>query len=228
MRKVLAAGFLAIMALVMTAQSAAAQDKPVSINLGGGASFPISGFKDSFNTGFNGAIGATFHFSKTLGFQGEYQYNWMPGPERTIDVSVNPGGPTAPQLIESHHKMHVGDFNLVFTPHTSGPVGGYVLGGVGVYNRSIALTSPAVGFATVCDPYWLVCYPAAVPVDQILAEKSSTDFGVDFGGGVTFGGAAKFYVEMRYHYVWGPKVQGPNGELSTNAQYFPLTFGVRF
>src|SRR6185436_13536348 len=65
MRKVLAVGFLAIMALVIAAPPAAAQDKPVTINLGGGASFPVSGFKDSFDTGFNGAIGATFHFSPT-------------------------------------------------------------------------------------------------------------------------------------------------------------------
>jgi len=39
-------------------------------------------------------------------------------------------------------------------------------------------------------------------------------FGVNFGGGITLGTEARFYIEARYHYVWGP--------------YFPLTFGFRF
>jgi opacity protein-like surface antigen len=238
MRKLLVAGFI----LLIAAAPAMAQDeRPVTVNLGGGAAFPVSGLRDSFNTGFNGAIGATFNFTPRLGFQGEYQYDWMPGPDKTIDVSNVPGGvATSTGLLESHHKMHVGDFNLVYTPDThGGAFGGYVLGGLGVYHRTIAVTTPSVGFATVCDPYWLVCYPAAVEVDRIVGDRSSTDFGIDFGGGVTFGHAAKFYVEMRYHYVWGPKVPGqirngdgtlsPSGEtFSTNAQYFPLTFGVRF
>ena len=78
---------------------------------------------------------------------------------------------------------------------------GYFLGGLGIYHRQLQLTSPAVGYTTFCDPYWLVCYPAAVSVDNILGSRSSTDFGINFGGGVTFGHEAKFYVEMRYTYV---------------------------
>jgi hypothetical protein len=63
-------------------------------------------------------------------------------------------------------------------------------------------------------------------VDNILGDRSSDDFGINFGGGLTIGHEAKFYVEARYHYVWGPTVERSNA--STNAQYFPLTFGVRF
>ncbi len=97
-----------------------------------------------------------------------------------------------------------------------------------IYHRIIQLTTPSVGFATVCDPYWLICYPAAVSTDAIVGDRSSTDFGFNFGGGLTFGHAAKFYVEARYHYVWGPKITAAGTEYSTNAQYFPITFGVRF
>ena len=114
-----------------------------------------------------------------------------------------------------------------------------MLGGLGLYHRMIQLTSPAIGFATFCDPHWHVCYPAAVSVDNILGDRSSNDFGIDFGGGVTFGHEAKFYVEMRYHYVWAPPITPPNANLpaavttcsggcSSNASYFPLMFGVRF
>ena len=83
-----------------------------------------------------------------------------------------------------------------------------MLGGAGIYHRMIQLTSPAVGYTTFCDPFWYVCYPAAVSVDNILGDRSSNDFGIDFGGGMTFGHEAKFYVETRYHYVWGPTITG--------------------
>jgi len=236
MRKLLAAAF----GLLIAAAPVAAQDKPVSINVGAGVLFPLGGFKDSFSTGWNGGLGATFHISPTLGIQAEYMYNWMPGPEKTIIVSPTPGGITSSQLIESNQNMHTLTFNAVYTaPTGASKVGWYGLGGLGYYHRSIQLTSPAVGYATFCDPYWYVCYPAAVPVDNILVDRSSNDFGINFGGGITFGGeAAKFYVEFRYHYVWGPQVQaqgpvisgGPcqSSACSTNAQYLPITFGVRW
>lgn len=232
---------LVLLVVIGTAAPALAQDdKPVDVNIGFGATFPTSGFKDSFDTGWNGTIGATFNINQHLGVQGEYTYARMNGPEKTILVSPSPGGITSNQLIESNQQMHIGAVNLVYKSHgRDSAVGGYVLGGLGLYHRMIQLTSPAVGFTTFCDPYWYVCYPAAVSVDNILGDRSSNDFGVDFGGGVTFGREAKFYVEMRYHYVWGPTITPPNSNLpaggttcsggcSSNAAYFPVTFGVRF
>ena len=56
---------------------------------------------------------------------------------------------------------------------------------------------------------------------------------MDIGGGITFGREAKFYIEARYHYVWGPKIAtatplASGAPTNTNASYFPLLFGVRF
>ena len=131
-------------------------------------------------------------------------------------------------------------FNGVYTaPRGDSKVGGYGLGGLGLYHRTVQLTSPAVGYTTFCDPYWYVCYPALVEVDNILVDRSSTDFGINFGGGVTFGGdSAKFYVELRYHYVWGQEVRAQGTVISggpcqaeacsTNASYLGTTFGVRW
>src|SRR5262249_23715556 len=156
--------------------------------------------------------------------QGEYNYGRMNGPEKTIIVSPIPGGVGSAQLLQSNQQMHVGLFDLVLRgkPSSDRMVSGYVLGGVGVYHRMIQLTSPAVGCTTFCDPYWYVCYPAAISVDNILGERSSNDFGVNFGGGITFGREVKFYVEARYHYVWGPTITPPAGtslpaNASTNA-----------
>ena len=229
---------LMIVSLVLIAMAAPARaqdDKKYDVNIGGGAMFPLGTFKDSFDTGGNFAVGATYFITPVIGIQGEYNYDRMNGPERTLGLSLTPGAPvTGSALIQSNQQMNVGLFDLVVRSRPRDHVvGGYVLGGGGVYHREVELTSPAVGYTTVCDPYWFVCYPAATSVDQVLGSRSSTDFGINVGGGVTFGHEAKFYVELRYHYVWGPTINPPAGvatttSVSTNAHYLPLVFGVRF
>ena len=220
--------------IVLAAAPARAQDeKPVDINIGFGWLLPEGNFANSFDAGWNGTFAATFNISPTLGVQGEYMYGRMNGPERVISVSPTPGGIGSNQLLESNHQVHAFTGNIVYKSMTPDRlVGGYVLGGLGLYYRKVQITSPAVGYTTFCDPYWYVCYPVAVSVDNILGDRSSNDFGINFGGGVTFGHEAKFYVEARYHYVWGPTINVPAGvtlaNTSTNAQYFPITFGVRF
>jgi hypothetical protein len=140
--------------------------------------------------------------------------------------------------------MHVGSVNLIYKGQSSEhPIGGYVLGGAGIYHRIIQLTSSSVGYTTVCDPYLLVCYPSSTAIATIIGDRSSNDFGADVGAGVTFGHSAKFYIESRYHYVWGKTITPltatnlpatattsttcSNG-CSSSAAYFPLTFGVRW
>jgi hypothetical protein len=239
MRKIV----VALFGVLVTAGPVAAQtDKPVDINVGFGWTFPSTeGLKGDFNAGWHGTIGATFNLSPKIGILADYTYARMNGPSKTILVGSTPGGiATSSQLVESNHQMHIGTFDLVYKamPHDSA-IGGYVLGGLGIYHRIIQLTSPAIGYTTICDPYWLVCYPTAVSVDNILGDRSSNDFGINFGGGLTFGHEAKFYVESRYHYVWGPTINAAtnlpagvsnpcSGGCSTNAAYFPLTFGVRW
>jgi hypothetical protein len=90
-------------------------------------------------------------------------------------------------------------------------------------------------FQGYCDPWWYVCYPGGfVPVENVVGERSSTDFGMDFGGGVNFG---VIYAEVRYHYIWGPTVAetgatqplpGVGAERKANGQFLQTTFGVRF
>jgi opacity protein-like surface antigen len=227
-------GVFAILIAVFMARPATAQVRPVEINLGAGATFPVSDLGDVFDTGWNGAFGVTFNISETVGIQAEYMYHRMDGPDRVFP-NLEPGTGSDTVLIESNHQMHTGTFNLVVRSNSGGAVNGYFLAGPGIYHRIVQLTSPSVGFITVCDPYWLVCYPAAVETDQILGDRSSNDFGVNFGGGITFGRGARFYVEFRYHYVWGPKIaptaapaEDGDTTYSTNAQFVPLTFGFRF
>jgi opacity protein-like surface antigen len=212
--------------LIMAAAPAAAQDKPVSITLGGGATFLTGDIADSFDTGGHGLFGVTFNINDAVGIEAGYQYHRLGGPEKVI-----PAGPgTDAVLLESNHQMHVGSFNIVARSSNDGPVQGYALAGPGIYHRTVQITTPSVGIASVCDPYWLICYPVAVPVDQIVGDRSATDFGFDFGGGIAFGGeSARFFVEARFHYVWGSEIELPDGTTrSANAQYMPITFGLRF
>jgi outer membrane protein with beta-barrel domain len=231
----------AVFGILVAAAPAAAQDeKPVDVNFGFGWAIPAGDFKNSFDTGWNGTFAATFNISPTVGVQGEYMYERMDGPARTITVSPTPVlGAGSAQLLESNHQVHAFTGNVVFKSNSRARlIGGYVLAGAGLYHRIVQITSPAVGYTTFCDPYWYVCYPAAVAVDNIIGDRSSDDFGMNFGGGVTFGKEVKFYVEARYHYVWGPEISSNGSQLpasttstanrSTNAQYFPITFGIRF
>jgi len=168
-----------------------------------------------------------------VGLQVEYGYNHLAGEDKTIPTSITPGGAvTSTALIESHHNMQYIDFNGVVRSHGDSPVKVYGLGGLGAYYRAVSLTTPSVGYTTICDPWWYVCYPALVPVDQIIGDRNSWDMGINIGGGLSFqlGDAAQFYVETRWHYIWGPSFDNPVTGTSqkANGQYFPVTFGFRF
>ena len=215
----------ALLALVVPAV-AQAQDNPVQVNFGGGVTFPVGDVAESFDTGWNFAAGLTFNANEAVGLQAEYQYHRFGGPDRLFD-DVGTSAPNDQILIQSNHQMNVVDFNVVLRAGGTSGVRGYVLAGPGVYWRKVQLTTPSVGLITVCDPYWYVCFPSPVATDAIIGDRTSTDFGINVGGGVNFGA---FYIEARYHYVFGDDVQVADGgqTFSTNASYFPITFGFRF
>ena len=73
-------------------------------------------------------------------------------------------------------------------------------------------------------------------MENIIGERSSTDFGMVFGGGINFGA---FFSELRYHYIWGPTVEerptiepiadgDTISERKANGQFLAVTFGFRF
>lgn len=231
MKKVL---FGALVATLIAATPARAQDdKLVHLNIGGGFTMPVSDVKDHFGTGGNFVIGVEITPKPTVGFQVEYGYNKLGGQDKTFSGVATPADPTpVPILIESHHNMQYIDFNGVVRSHGDSPVKVYGLGGLGAYYRAVSLTTPSVGYTTICDPWWYVCYPALIPVDQIIGDRNSWDMGINIGGGLSFqlGDAAQFYVETRWHYIWGPSFDNPvtGTTQKANGQYFPVTFGFRF
>ena len=140
--------------LLMAGPAAAQDDKPVDFNVGFGWVFPQGDFKNSFDTGWNGTFAATFNVSPTFGVQAEYMYDRMNGPEKTISVVATPIAAAATNgILESNHQIHNFSGNLVFKSMSSErTVGGYALGGLGLYHRIVQITSPTVGYTTFCDP----------------------------------------------------------------------------
>ncbi len=219
-------------AVTISAAPAYAQDKKITLNVGGGISEPLSEVKERFGTGYHAAVGVTYHLTATFGAQAEYAYRKLDGGARIIDVQVSPADATRSHaLVESRHGTHDFVFSGVFKPATSGPIGGYVLGGIGVYRRTVSLTTTGAGYATLCDPWWSVCGPALVSIDQIAGNRTAWETGFSVGGGVTFrvGESVEMYAEARYHYVRGDEYTQLNGStVKANGRYFPITFGVRF
>jgi len=232
-------GFFVAAALLAAAPAIAQDEKPVQLTLGGGFTGVYGDGADHLGNGGNFTVGVLFKTSSTIGIQGEYGWNGMKQKQLQLPVSAAPiTGGGIPTNFFADANMQYGAANVLFSPKTSGKAAPYLITGLGIYYRPVSISTPAVGFATVCDPYWYVCYPAAVPVEKIVGHRSSTDFGMNFGGGVTYHihQTASIYAEIRYHYVWGPsidpQVQPLSGttsqNLSANGRFLPITVGFRF
>ena len=230
-----------VAAALLSAIPAAAQDeKPVQINVGGGFTGVYGAGADRIGNGGNFTLGVIFHTQSPISFQGEYGWNGIKQKQLSIDVFPQPiGGSGVPTNFFADANMQYGDLNAIFSPKTSNKVQPYGLAGLGVYYRPVTISTPGVGYATVCDPYWYVCYPTLVPVETIVGKRSSTDFGMNFGGGVNFKMTdhSSIYFEVRYHYIWGPEINGgtqvnplagTTAATKATGQFLPITVGFRF
>ncbi len=217
---------LGALLLAFTPSIASAQKK-VHVNFGGGPTFIAGDLGEHFGTGWGPAIGVTFDASDRIAFQFEYAY-------RYFDIKDDAPFFGATRF-SANHQTHQLDFNFVasFTP-TGAAVRPYIIVGPGMYNRKVEITE-YVGNGIICDPFWYVC--GAYPITGVVGSRGGWDFGYNIGGGVGFsiGETAEFYVEMRYHQVFGPEIT-PTGTVpgitqtggSADGTYYPLTFGIRF
>ncbi len=217
---------------------ASAQDKKFYFSLGGGYTQPNAEVSDRLGGGYNFNIGFEVKASPVIGIEGLYSFNGFGDKNLPpLDIAGNPGGGTVPTDLSGDMSMQYGTASLI-VQKPDGGVRPYGLVGMGLYYRKVRLTSPGVGWVPgYCDPWWYVCYPGGwVETTNILGDRSSTDFGMSFGGGLNFGPA---YAELRYHYVWGPEVEsqsftGPAGGTVTfdgrkaNGQFLQTNFGLRF
>jgi opacity protein-like surface antigen len=232
--------WIVVLALVLVAVPAWAQvnEKKINVNFGGGYTFSASDARKYLGDGYNVSLGMTFNLNPKIGFQVEYGFNGLGSREVDLPVSGDPGGsnPVNKPFYADMNMQHV-DFNLVLRGNTSGKVSPYVVVGAGYYYRPAKVTTPATGYVPgFCNPYWYYCYPGGwVAYDKVVGSRSSSDIGMDFGGGVSFkvGDAVAIYFEARYHYIWGPSYNvkdtaGKEYSGTANGQFLPFVFGIRF
>jgi opacity protein-like surface antigen len=234
-----ALGYLVIGALLILPARALAQEKRVNVSFGGGFTMPNSEVRDHLGDGYNFNFGLQVNVTPVVAIEGVYSFNGLGSKDITLDVFPQPldsVGVATP--FSADMNMQYGAANLILQA-PEGKVRPYGLVGMGVYYRPIKVTTPAVGWVPgYCDPWWYVCYPGGfVETENIVGERSSTDFGMDFGGGVNFGA---FFAELRYHYIWGPEIGDgpapvqplpgatPPATRKANGQFLATTFGFRF
>ena len=234
---------LAAILVSLAPLAAQAQDHgPVHFSLGGGYTATNGEVADRLGGGYNFNIGLDFDVNPVFGIEGLYSFNGLGEKDVTIDTFPSfpcVGCQGVPTQFTGSMNMQYGTVSGILQK-PEGQVRPYGLVGMGIYHRPIEVTTPGVGYVPgYCDPWWYVCYPGGfVPVENIVGERSSTDFGMDFGGGVRFG---PIYAELRYHYIWGPTIEGQvttlpaatasNASLAgtkANGQFIATTFGVRF
>jgi len=232
---------LLALAFIGLASPASAQDpeKKVTFLVGYGYTWALSEVGDVLGDGYNFNIGATFKASPLIGIEGIYSFNGLGSVDFTFPVSETPGAPGVDTPFSADMNMQYGTASLIVKSPKDTRIRPYGLTGVGVYYRPVTVTTPAIGYMPgYCSPWWYYCVPGGfVPVDEVVGDRSSTDFGMVFGGGVDFkvSDAASAFVELRYHYIWGPEINteavatiiGTN-TINANGQFMPLTFGIRF
>jgi len=227
---------LLLLVVFVAASPAMAQDpdKKVTVNLGGGYTLTTGAVRDHLGDGYNIHFGVGIKLNDKVTLQPEYAFNGLGEKQINVTGTVPPGQTPVNNLF-GNMNMQWGAFNLVFGPKAeSGKVRPYVVVGPGIYYRKIEVTTPSVGWVPgYCDPWWGWCYPGGlVPVDKILGSASQTSFGMNFGAGVNvpMGDSASFYIEARYHYIWGSEVIDSSGKSwgKANGQFFPITGGFRF
>jgi hypothetical protein len=221
-------GFIPAILTLLVATTAHAQDKKVEFSIGGGYTVPNGEVRDHLGDGYNFNVGLQVNVSPVIGIEGLYSFNGLGDKRISIPVLPTPvNGTGVPTDFFASMNMQYGTGSLVFRKPDGG-VRPYGLAGMGIYYRPVKVTTPGVGYVPpYCNPWWYVCTGGGlVPVENVVGERSSTDFGAVFGGGVAFG---VFYAEARYHYIWGPEIEGATGDTTkANGQFLQTTFGFRF
>ncbi len=217
-----------IAALAIIATPARAQDqKQVNLLFGIGPTYPQGDIKREFGTGFNFAAGIVFNLKPYLGLQFEYHASTFGSHQVVL-----PGDP--PLNVSANHNMQSGLFDLVARLGPKrGRVGFYVIGGPGVYTRTVSLTTPGTGVLPgICYPELLICLPPVeVAVDDVKGQRRTTDIGYNIGGGIDIrpGDNIVIFVEARFESMNGPEFTLADGtKQQAQGRYVPITFGLRF
>ena len=192
-------------------------------NIGGTMNVPLGSTSDRQDLGWGFNVGVTYNPALWGGIQFEYGADWA-------NLKT---GPLSGVGIHGTSFLQYFDLNLLVRPvHPSHAIGFYLIGGGGLYYRSVDVTRvDGVVPVTYCDPWLYYCSVVPATSSTLIGSRSRWDWGLDAGVGVTFAlsPVSRLYLEARYHYVFGPSFTANDGSThKADGQYLPITLGIRF
>jgi len=177
---------------------------PWNFNFGGGPAPVLGSARNNLENGYNFIIGGGYNFTPRTGFVLEFMDAGLGVTDKALQDNN--------QAINGDATVWSFTLNPVWRFRISGPVGGYLIGGGGFYEREERFRE-AVDVSNFHGGFF---GPGFVDVHQI-----DDTGGVNVGAGLTWnvGWGTKFYVEARYHYIFTS---------GTPTQIIPITFGFRW
>jgi len=210
--------FVAAMALAVPGMASAMEE--VKAHIGGGVSIPTGDIGDVIDTGWRINGGATFYPSKKpIGFRLDLAWDWWDVSDDFLDgVDTNDTLPGIQRPDDGDAQSIGTTFNVLWEPESSGSVGFYLTGGVGVYYLYADLGNYDTYNTIYCD--WYYCYPVTVTGEYEIRDESSWEWGLNAGVGVTFElqGGSQFYIETSYQWL----------DTQQTAAWVPVQFGWRW
>lgn len=111
-----------------------------------------------------------------------------------------------------------GQFDFTLAPHVTG----YLLGGIGTYQRQIQLFQTVIGGGVFCDPWWGFCGPGYFPADASVGRTTTAwKFSWNAGAGLNMplGNGMSWFVDVRYLRI---------GPYDQRTEFVPIRVGLRF
>jgi hypothetical protein len=173
-----------------------------NFNIGGGPTPVVGGTRNQLTNGWNFIFGGGYNFTPRLGFVLEFMDTGLGVTNTTLQQN---------QANDGDAEVWSITLNPIWRYRIAGPVGGYIIGGGGFYQRETRFFQTALfqdSFGNVFQ-------------GNVTNRDFDNTGGVNIGTGLTcnIGWGTKFFVEVRYHYVF------TSGYAT---QILPVTIGLRW
>ncbi len=187
-----------------------------NFNFGGGPGFPLGKTADFAHTSYNFVVGGGPNLISHVKLNAEFMFEGLPVQHSIIK-----------QLGLSNVKGRLYSLttNVLIGSSIGGHKAAYLIGGGGLYRRTMIAKKTVLGVGEVCEPWWwwdAQCVNGITTSEVTVGSRSSSAGGFNAGGGLTFplgDSTANFYFEVRYHHAFTKNVE---------TTVIPLTFGFRW
>ncbi|HLK48497.1 MAG TPA: outer membrane beta-barrel protein [Bryobacteraceae bacterium] len=198
---------------IVLVQAQTAEPPRFTFDAGAGFTQPIGHLENRIDTGWNIQAGAGINLVPWLGVMGQFMYTES-GLSGSFLQSV--GEP------DGNFRMWGFSLDPIVRFNPKGHFDFYLIGGPGVYRRTVEFTQPTIATVTAFDPFFGYFFPVNVPANQVIGSFGTTKFGMNGGGGFTVrlgNSNAKLFAEARYIKMY---------TRGTSTSILPVTFGIRY